>query len=97
MTLTINIDDQKLNALRKKVASEGNSLDEFFENYIDSVLEEENVKVPDKINDAVNPSKLRGKSPMEIIKELQKKAGIVETEDFDEKEDYRAHILRKYA
>ena len=97
MTLTINIDDQKLNALRRKVASEGNSLDEFFENYIDSVLADANVKGANEINDAVNPSELRGKSPMEVIKELQKQAGIVETEDFDEKEDYRAHILRKYA
>jgi len=97
MTLTINIDEQKLNALRKKVANAGNSLDQFFENYIDSVLEEENVKVQNETNDSVNPLELRRKSPMEVIKELQKQAGIVETEDFDEKEDYRAHILRKYA
>lgn len=95
MTLTINIDDQKLNALRKKVASEGNSLDEFFENYIDSVLEEENLKVPNQINDSVNPLELIGKSPMEVIKELTKDVKILK--DFDEREDYREHIIRKHA
>jgi hypothetical protein len=97
MTLTINIDDRKLNALRRKVASEGNSLDEFFENYIDSVLKEEYVGNQYGTNNPDVSSELRGKSPMEVIKELQNQAGIVATKDFDEKEDYRAHILRKYA
>lgn len=97
MTLTINIDDQKLNALRSKVANEGHSLEEFFENYIDSVLKEGNVNISNETNDSVKLSELQGKSPMEVIKELQKQAGIVATEDFDEKEDYRAYIIRKYA
>jgi hypothetical protein len=95
MTLTINIDDRKLDALRRKAAREGNSLDEFFENYIDSVLEEENVKVPNQINDSVNPLELIGKSPMEVIKELTKDVKILK--DFDEREDYREHIIRKHA
>jgi hypothetical protein len=95
MTLTINIDDSKLNALRRKVASEGNSLDTFFENYIDSVLEEENVKASNEVNDSIRPTELRGKSPMEIIKELTKDVKILE--DFDEREEYHKHIMRKHA
>ena len=53
-----------------------------------------------------------GKSPLEIIKELTKginlsamqqiselqdKAGMSPIEDFDDREDYREHIIRKHA
>ena len=94
MTLTINIDEKKLNALRKKAESKGSSLEELFEKYLDSFLEEENMQptVSDNIRDR---PEFRGKSSLEIIKELTKDINL--SADFDEREDYREHIIRKHA
>lgn len=117
MTLTINIDDKKLKAVREKAELAGSSLEELFEKYLDSFLGEENMKsVPGQSN-SLQTSKpmqpimgssisdemkkirerpdLKGKNPLEIIAELKKDVKI--SADFDEKEDYRNHIMRKHA
>lgn len=117
MTLTINIDEKKLQKVRSIVERKGKSVEELFEKYLDSFLEEESMQ-PDSFS-KLNPSleieerpEFRGKSPLEIIREitkninlsplqkireLQDKAGISPIEDFDDREDYREHIIRKNA
>ena len=90
MTLTINIDEKKLLALREKAEREGKSVEKLFEKYVDSILEEGNVSVQ---NDNGNVKVL----VTQKIRELHDLAGIKPTKDFDEMADYREHILRKHA
>ena len=100
MTLTINIDEKKLQKVRSIVEREGKSVEELFEKYLDSFLEEESMQSDTfhKSNSSAaieERPEFKGKSPLEIIRELTKDINI--SADFDEKEDYRQHIIRKHA
>ena len=100
MTLTINIDEKKLQKVRSIVEREGKSVEELFEKYLDSFLEEKSMQ-PESSSKSNSSTEIeerpefKGKSPLEIIREMTKDIKI--SADFDEKEDYRQHIIRKHA
>ena len=105
MTLTINIDEKKLQKVRSIVERDGGSLEKLFEIYLDSFLKDERIQpdTSDKYNQSLKERfevvkdklEFKGKSPIEIVKELTKNIKI--PSDLDEKEDYHQHIMRKHA
>ena len=105
MTLTLNIDENKLQALREKAEREGKSLEKLFEKYVDAILEEGNFssKNTKGIFENAEMGKdnlsetngFEGMSPMEVIQELTKNISI--PANFDERKDYREHIIKKHA
>lgn len=60
-------------------------------------MKEENIQpeISDPFKEIRERPELKGKSPFEIIKELTKNINI--SSDFNEREDYREHIIRKHA
>ena len=90
MTLTINIDEKKLQKVRSIVERRGETIEKTLEDYLDNLLREswESHEIENK------DSKI---SRMQRISELQNQAGIKPVEDFDDKADYREHIIRKNA
>jgi len=90
MTLTINIDEKKLQKVRSIVERRGETIEKTLEDYLDNLLHES--RGSDEVKS--ESSKI---SRMQKIRELQTKAGLKPVEDFDDKEDYREHIIRKNA
>ena len=110
MTLTINIDEKKLQKVRSIVEKEGKSVEKALEDYLDNLLQEslesstESKKEDDYLSLKLsNEMILQELTPnptiakLQRIRELQNKAGITPRDDFNDKEDYREYIIRKNA
>ena len=102
MTLTINIDENKLQAVRSIVERRGKTLEKDLEDYLNNLLREdyhENnfISKPASENALQESNENSKTSIMLMIRKLQDDAGIKPIEDFDERKDYREHIIRKHA
>jgi len=112
MTLTINIDEKKLQKVRSIVEREGKSVEKALEDYLDNLLQEslksstegkkenEEDYLSLKLSNEMILQELTPNptiAKLQRIRELQNKAGITPRDDFNDKEDYREYIIRKNA
>ncbi|TLV00156.1 DUF6364 family protein [Dyadobacter luticola] len=98
MKLTINIDEENFLKATQLAKADGDTVEHIIENFLKKMLDDRYQNAFPTSKEKSESSEVNAKlSAIETIARLQREAGLKPTPDFDEKEDFRNHIIRKHA